>query len=223
MADCRDLQPPSRQFFDLSNDAVTELRSILSEYLQDDESIIEDIIATVDSGMIEPGFPENLEATDPRELRDTLTALRKAATTYLECEKSIGPVESYWLNESIDRDAQTDDELKQYDEYGEYAGRYGSTRHEIRKGIKILVRAIDNVTGNLTIKPGRNPNYRARWLAFDILECMENHGLKATTYDDGVYFRVLSVAFREALPELGEEAHRRHGAWAIRHGYENDE
>lgn len=220
MADCPELQPTKRQYTHLGDDAVFELRSILTENWPGDNRIIEDIISTVDMGLIEPAFPDNLEATNPRELRDTLTTLRNAAATFLDCESSIGLVESYWLAESIDLNADIDEELRQYDNYGEYAGMYGSTRHEIRKGIKVLIRAIDNVTDDLTVKRGSRPNYRARWLAFEILECMENYGLKATTYDDGIYFKVLSVAFREALPDLGEEAHRRHGAWAIQHGCE---
>ena len=39
--------------------------------------------------------------------------------------------------------------------------------------------------------------------------------IRVTSYEDGVYMRVLSIAFAELLPTEKAESYRRHGKWAL--------
>lgn len=63
---------------------------------------------------------------------------------------------------------------------------------------------------------GRMPNIEARWLAGEVLKNFVWHGIPATTYPSGAYFRTLDIVFAELMPELGPEAYRRYGEASLK-------
>ena len=132
--------------------------------------------------------------------------------------KELGIYEIHALSNLIDEET-VDDELAKFDRstnIPEISGMYGVTLFELRQTMDILEKAIDNALRKIEIPRGARPNLEARFLALFILEVLLDREIKATTYDDGIYFRILSVAIADTFPELGEEAYRRHGAWALK-------
>ena len=63
---------------------------------------------------------------------------------------------------------------------------------------------------------GRKKKSSPLFLALAVLEIFDDNDLKATTYQDGKFFRSLEVIFSDLLPDLGEEAHRRYGEIALK-------
>lgn len=63
---------------------------------------------------------------------------------------------------------------------------------------------------------GRMPNFQASGLASEVLKDFKWHEIKATTYQDGPYFRTLEIIFSELMPELGPQAYRRYGEEQLR-------
>lgn len=63
---------------------------------------------------------------------------------------------------------------------------------------------------------GRPKNIRARLMACLVKLVFDKHGVEATTYQDGAFYRVLDISFSLVLPELGPEAYRRYADWALK-------
>lgn len=62
---------------------------------------------------------------------------------------------------------------------------------------------------------GALPKVAARYTAYFVAECLWNEKIAVSSYEDGLYFQILRLVFAEAMPDLGNEAYRRHGNWAI--------
>lgn len=92
----------------------------------------------------------------------------------------------------------------------------GSTLADIRHQAEIVGKVAAMALSGIEVSRGARPKVAARLTAYFVAECLWDSGLDVTTYEDGLYFQILRYIFEETMPDIGEEAYRRHGNWAIK-------
>ncbi len=85
----------------------------------------------------------------------------------------------------------------------------------LHTGLCVLEELVSEPLDNEKPKRGARQLIGARCLAKLTLGNLNMNGIRATSYQDGVYFKVLRILFAAAMPELGEEAYRRHALSAL--------
>ena len=67
---------------------------------------------------------------------------------------------------------------------------------------------------DIDVKPGAPQKIIERYTAYFVAQCLWDAEIDVKTYEDGTYMSILRIVFSEVFPEIGAEAHRRHGNWA---------
>ena len=93
---------------------------------------------------------------------------------------------------------------------------YGITLYETRELLKILGYTIQHALKRITVPRGAKPKAQERLLAVVTKEALEDRDIKLTTYDDGIFFTILSIMFEACFDNPSSDAHRRHGAYALK-------
>ncbi len=80
----------------------------------------------------------------------------------------------------------------------------------------LMEKLLSETISNYRVQRGRKRKSSPMFMALAVMEIFDANGLRATTYQDGQFFRSLEAIFSDLLPELGEDAYRRYGEIAIK-------
>lgn len=136
----------------------------------------------------------------------SLEQARNGLAKFADAIESAGP----WLTRMM---------LHDYDATGEYYLEDEDMVFRLENFIK-NAEYYENILASLmekqTVSKGRSENRTAKVPAQHLAAVFREHDIPISTYQDGTFMRILSVVLKEIDPEIGEEAHRRHGQWAIK-------
>jgi hypothetical protein len=156
------------------------------------------------------GLPE---IPNTSEVRRELKGLRDSLNTFVKKADSANSVLGSFIRVVAS---------ERKDLYPKYADDNGSL--ESSKLNEFLVDAttiVDLLSATLEQSPPtRGPSRKPRPLFFAsvVLQDLCSNGIDATTYEDGVYFRLLDILFEQYFSDLGSEAYQRYGRNALKTG-----
>ena len=82
--------------------------------------------------------------------------------------------------------------------------------------IGVVERLLVETIAKFQLRRGRKRKSAPLFLALAVLEVFHENDMRATSYQDGLFFRTLELVLKELLPNLGDEAYRRYGENALR-------
>jgi hypothetical protein len=86
----------------------------------------------------------------------------------------------------------------------------------LRENLRAFEWAIGLAVSRISVTKGRRRNEKQIVLARFTCLILENFGISLSTYDDGIYMRILQILFEECFPGIGKDAHRRYGIEALK-------
>ena len=192
---------PWPKIYDISEDGMAELMSL--EAL---DGVGWKICSIVAVGKFYGSYPKSKNLTRAlKQARDALTQFREAMT-------SAGP----WLTRKVlsDHNWQENENLG-----NDYALANEDCAFRLERFItdaETYEKILKNVADSEYPSSGRDTKQAARVPAKHLAELFRDHGIEMSTYQDGTFMQALRIILREIDPQIGDEAYRRHGQWAIR-------
>ena len=161
-----------------------------------------------------------IDQLKPKETRENIQHLQRCARNLLDAIESLDDYELHALHDLIGENEQ-DPYLRAYDRLGKAPIPYrdgerecGATVDELKELVKTTELASANAISKTEVVRGIRPKNKERLFALFVSKALKDADFHLTTYEDGIYFRVLYWAFACAFPDAGDEAYRRHGEWA---------
>jgi len=151
--------------------------------------------------------PED-ETPNPARIKRELQAIQQAAKSL---NKSLGGLSRYTISSLYNAARESNEELP-YDSDDVRGSSIKLLRSDANNLDRIASLAIDQTN----VTRGSLPKVAARFTAYFVAECLWNKNIDVSSYEDGLYFQILRLVFAGAMPDLGDEAYRRHGNWAIK-------
>ena len=199
------------RFSPLTDADISNIREVLVHAQDIDNENIDDIIFSVDTAC--GGALAREEVGDPREMREELSKFLDSISNALNSADNMSFHSRRELEDGYSEDGiEEDSDLEVFQGSGVSGEGVWALRIRLRAAKKLAKMALERID----IPRGAPTNVYARELALAIREAFEDHNITATSYDDGVYMKILEIAFATLLPDTGTESHRRHGKWALR-------
>ena len=151
--------------------------------------------------------PED-EMPNPARIKRELQAIQQSVKLL---NKSLGGLSRYTISSLYNAARESTEEIP-YDSDDVRGSSIRLLRTDANNLDSIASLAIDRTH----VTRGSLPKVAARYTAYFVAECLWNENINVTSYEDGLYFQILRLVFAEAMPDLGDEAYRRHGNWAIK-------
>ena len=151
--------------------------------------------------------PED-EMPNPASIKRELQAIQRAVKLL---NKSLGGLSRYTISSLYNAARESTEEIP-YDS----DDVRGSSIRLLRTDASILNSIASLAIDRSHVTRGSLPKVAARYTAYFVAECMWNKNIAVSSYEDGLYFQILRLVFADAMPDLGDEAYRRHGNWAIK-------
>ena len=149
---------------------------------------------------------------DPTRLRNEIRAVADSVAKTLDAMSCLSLRSRLAI-----ADAGSDELLETNQQIREYfgSGITGEGLSTLREKLEALSELSGYALNEIEVRRGPPINKIGRCLAFEIRSAISDLGLNPTSYDDGIYMKVLCVAMEALLPDSGPEAHQRHGIWAL--------
>jgi len=204
------------RFFDgFSEDTIKRLSEVLSGEFDGDEDKIDDCLFGLYCAKC---YSVSIEQVgDPKQVRRRYSKALAAINKLEDALDEFGVPEIESLDDLIEG-FEGDETLSKYNVSAadpSVIGTYGITLYETRELLRILGHTIQHALKRITVPRGAKPKEQKRLLAVFTKEALEDRDIKLTTYDDGIFFTVLSIMFEECFDTPRSDAHRRHGAYAL--------
>lgn len=169
------------------------------------------IDASIQTAMILGG------AGSPKENRDELAALHRVIADLLKRTSTLSVDSKMILDHFVNEDDLEPAQPNQASQFPYLSGE-GLRRLQIYAEAieKAASKALAEIKAKRKVKPGTKPNITGRSIAFHLRETFEDFDIAVTSYDSGPYMEILDIVFSELLPTDGQQAHTRHGKWAVR-------
>lgn len=152
---------------------------------------------------------------------DDTRSLTKIREELFDLQRSIGVLDESLQNLSLHTvnelyrskyDDSTDQDVLAYDA----DDVHGSTLAKFKSDCCLIQKVMELAIARTKLGPGAPPNVSARFTAYFVAECLWDHDIRVSTHESGIYFQILRAVFAEVMSEIGDDAHRRPGAWAIK-------
>lgn len=199
-----------------SEETIRQLSDVLKVELNRDNEKIEDCIFDLYSAKSSAMSIE--EVSNPKLMKGRYTKTLSAIRTLEKSLSAFHTPEIETLSDLIEG-FEADETLAKFDcskSNSDINGVYGITIYETRQQLTVLARAIEHALSRIKVPRGAKPKEHERYLALYVKEALEDRKITLSTYDDGIYFKVLAILFEECFDNSGAEAHRRHGAFALK-------
>ena len=197
---------PSR----LTDSDLSNIREILTQFEEMRGKNIDDVMFSVECACGVAFHHERFG--DPRQIREEITKLNDSISLALDRAESLSLYGLLELEDGYSEDrTEEDPDLDVFQGSGVTGEGMYALRIRLRAAKKLAQMALERVQ----VHRGAPINFEARALALGIREAFEEHEIKITSYDDGIFMRVLETSFASLLPDIGVESHRRHGKWAL--------
>lgn len=194
----------------LTDSDLSNIREILTQFEEMRGRDIDDVMFSLESAC---GSAFHLERFgDPRQIREEITKFHDSISHALGRAESLSLYGHLELQDGYSEDrTEEDPDIDVFQGSGVSGEGIWGLRIRLRAAKKLAQMALERVQ----VHRGAPVNFEARALALEIREAFEDHKIKITSYDDGIFMRVLETSFASLLPGTGTESHRRHGKWAL--------